>query len=460
MQIKIPELSLIILVGVAGCGKSTFAKKHFKPTEIVSSDHCRALICDDENNQHVTKAAFEVLNFIAAKRLEAGKLTVIDATSVQIEARKSLRALARKYHVPSAAIVFNLPERLCHEGNRYRSERQVWPAVIHQQYIDFKEFLDNLPRERFKHITILNSVAEIDAVEIKRIPLSNNLKHERGPFDIIGDVHGCFDELTDLLKKLGYTIKQSPSFSKENVSKLPSLQSKLREDLDFTVYTVTHPEKRQVILVGDLIDRGPKNPEVLRLVMDMVATGIAFCVLGNHDVKFMRKLKGKNVNLTHGLAKTVEQMARVSSKFNNQTLEFIDNLVDHYLFDGGKLVVAHAGMNEQLQGRVSGKVREFALYGQTTGKVDEFGLPERYNWAADYQGQAMVVYGHTPVAEAKWLNNTICIDTGSVFGGKLTALRYPEKELVSVPAKYTYYESPKPFLPSGALAPPFKAVEK
>ncbi len=113
---------------------------------------------------------------------------------------------------------------------------------------------------------------------------------------------------------------------------------------------------------------------------------------------------------------------------------FVDGLISHLVLDDGNLVVAHAGMNEKLQGRASGRVRSFALFGETTGETDEFGLPVRYNWASDYRGKAMVVYGHTPVPEAEWLNNTICLDTGCVFGGKLTALRYPEKELVSVPA--------------------------
>ena len=123
------------------------------------------------------------------------------------------------------------------------------------------------------------------------------------------------------------------------------------------------------------------------------------------------------------------------------------------MFDDGKLVVAHAGMKEEMQGRGSGKVRDFALYGETTGETDEYGLPVRYNWAAEYRGKAMVVYGHTPVAEPEWLNRTINIDTGCVFGGKLTALRYPERELVSVPALRTYYESAKPFLRPRIPAP-------
>src|SRR5262249_49123112 len=118
----------------------------------------------------------------------------------------------------------------------------------------------------------------------------------------------------------------------------------------------------------------------------------------------------------------------------------------HYVLDDAKLVVAHAGLKAELQGRGSGAVREFCLYGETTGETDEFGLPVRYNWAADYRGRAMVVYGHTPVPAAEWVNRTICVDTGCVYGGALTALRYPEKELVSVEAARVYYESAKPNL--------------
>ena len=132
---------------------------------------------------------------------------------------------------------------------------------------------------------------------------------------------------------------------------------------------------------------------------------------------------------------------------------FLDGLVSHYVLDGGRVVVAHAGMKESMQGRGSGKVREFALYGETTGETDEFGLPVRYNWAAEYRGNAMVVYGHTPVPEPDWLNKTINIDTGCVFGGSLTALRYPEQEFVSVKAKRTYCEPARPFLADTEKSP-------
>jgi polynucleotide kinase-phosphatase len=117
-------------------------------------------------------------------------------------------------------------------------------------------------------------------------------------------------------------------------------------------------------------------------------------------------------------------------------------------------------MKQEMQGRGSGKVRDFALYGETTGETDEFGLPVRMNWAAEYRGSAMVVYGHTPVPRPEWLNNTVNIDTGCVFGGKLTALRYPEKQFVSVPARRTYCESRRPFLPADQAPAPLSAQQE
>jgi protein phosphatase len=167
-------------------------------------------------------------------------------------------------------------------------------------------------------------------------------------------------------------------------------------------------------------------------------------------VKLLRKLRGKDVQITHGLAESLEQLEKETPEFRREVAGFLDELISHYVLDDGKLVVAHAGMRAEMQGRGSGKVREFALYGETTGETDEFGLPIRFNWAAEYRGDAMVVYGHTPVPRAEWLNRTINIDTGCVFGGSLTALRYPEKELVSVTARATYAQPVRPLDPSTA----------
>ena len=423
MSLTIPELSLVVLIGPSGCGKSTFARKHFKPTEILSSDFCRGLVSDDENDQAATKDAFEVLHFIVSKRLASGKLTVIDATNVQAEARKPLVALARQFHVLPIAVVLNLPERVCTDRNKDRTDRKFGPHVIRNQSLDLRRSLRNLDREGFRHIHVLNTPEDIDSAVIERQPLWNNRKNERGPFDIIGDVHGCIDELRDLLNRLGYQVAEEDG-----------------------AYKVLAPSGRKAVFVGDLVDRGPGIPNVLRLVMSMAESGAALCVPGNHDIKLVRKLKGRDVQITHGLADSLAQLDAESPEFREKVCQFLDGLVSHYVFDDGKLVVAHAGLKEEMQGRGSGKVRDFALYGETTGETDEFGLPVRGNWAAAYRGKAMVVYGHTPIAEPEWLNRTINIDTGCVFGGKLTALRYPERELVSVAARQTYYEPARPFL--------------
>lgn len=427
MKITIPELSLVLLIGPSGSGKSTFARTHFKPTEVLSSDFCRGLVADNENDQTVTGEAFEILHFIARKRLALGRLTVIDATNVQPESRKSLVELAREFHVLPVALVFNFPEKVCQERNRNRPDRDFGPHVIRNQSQQLRRSLRGLEREGFRHVHVFGDPADVEGLQIERQPLWNNLRHEHGPFDIIGDVHGCFDEMNTLLQQLGYTVESEGE-----------------------EYRVVPPNGRRAVFVGDLVDRGPKVPEVLRLVMGMVKARTAFCVPGNHDVKLMRKLRGKDVKITHGLADSLAQLEPESPEFKRQVGDFIDDLVSHYVFDEGRLVVAHAGMKEAMQGRGSGAVRSFALFGETTGETDDYGLPVRYNWAAEYRGKAMVVYGHTPVREPEWLNRTIDIDTGCVFGGKLTALRYPEKELVSVPALREYYAPAKPFLEAAA----------
>ena len=426
MNIAIPELCLVALVGPTGSGKSHFASRHFKSTEVVSSDDCRAMVADDANDQAATPDAFALLNFIAATRLRAGRLTVIDATSVQPEARKSLVKLAREHDCLPVAIVLNMPESLCLERNRERPDRQFGRRVVRRQAQQLRRSLRRLKREGFRHVFVLNSPEEVDSTTIQRTSLWVNMRHERGPFDIIGDIHGCFDELLTLLDRLGYEIET-------------------RIDSDRGLgYSVSHPEGRKAVFVGDLVDRGPGVVKVLKLVMSMVADGSALCVAGNHESKLARKLQGRNVQVTHGLAESLAQLDAESPEFREQALGFLDGLISHYVLDDGNLVVAHAGIKSEYQGRASARVRDFCLYGETTGEKDEFGLPIRANWAAEYRGKATVVYGHTAVVEPAWLNRTINIDTGCVFGGKLTALRYPEKELVSVPAAQVYYEPVRP----------------
>ncbi len=435
--LTIPEFALVVLVGPSGSGKSTFARRHFARTEVVSSDFCRGLIADDENDQGITREAFELLHVIAAKRLAFRRLTVIDATNVQVEARRPLVALAREYHALPIAIVFDLPERLCQMRNRARPDRDFGPHVVKRQRAQMRRSLRALPREGFRYVYRLRSEAQIDAVRIERTRLWCDRRDDHGPFDIIGDVHGCYDELVALLERLGYEADGGQGFGP--IGRCATIPRRVR-----------HPAGRKVVFLGDLIDRGPRNHDVLRLVLTMVREGLALAVPGNHDVRLVRKLRGRDVRLTHGLAETIQQLERADAAFRNDVATLLESLVSHYVLDGGRLVVAHAGLPESMHNRASAAVRQFALYGETTGETDAFGLPVRANWAARYRGRAVVVYGHTPVAEAQWLNGTINIDTGCVFGGRLTALRWPEKELVSVEARRAYAEPVRPHGPAAA----------
>jgi protein phosphatase len=417
MTITIPELSLVVLVGATSSGKSSFARKHFLPTEVISSDACRAMVSDDENALDVNQPAFAVLGAIASARLGLRRLAVIDATNVQKEARRPLVELARDNDVLAVAIVFDLPEGVLQQRSRERPDRNLGPHVVHNQISQLHRSVRDLQREGFRYVHVLRSQEEVDAAVVERQRLWTDRRDWHGPFDVIGDVHGCHEELVALLGRLGYEPADGG---------------------------YRHPEGRKVIFLGDLVDRGPSTPEVLRTVMAMTRSGSALCVPGNHDIKLMRAIQGRKVTVSHGLTESLAQLEAEPLEFRREVASFIDALVSHFVLDDGRLVVAHAGMAERLQGRASRRVRDFALYGETTGETDEFGLPVRYNWAADYRGAAMVVYGHTPVPTAEWLNNTICIDTGCVFGGRLTALRYPERELVEVPAACVYYEPIRP----------------
>lgn len=432
MILEVPHFSLIVLVGPSGSGKSTFAARHFQSTEVVSSDRCRGLVTDNEADWSVNHAAFDVVFCIVRKRLEARRLTVVDATSVRREDRKALLELAASCHAPAIAVVLDLPPEICHARNAQRPDRAFGADVVQRHHKHLRSGLDNLADEGFFKVAVLSSEAEVNAVEIVRTKAPMDLRHMHGPFDIIGDIHGCYDEMVQLLAKLGYRVEANPDAPRAYA-----------------------PAGRKAIFLGDLVDRGPNSPAVLRLVMSMVQQGDALCVPGNHDAKLFRKLKGHKVKVAHGLGRTLKQLAAEPPEFTSQVQEFIDGLVHHYVLDDGRLVVAHAGLIETYHMGTSNKVQHFALFGDTTGERAPDGLPIRRNWALGYRGQPMVVYGHTPTATVNWLNHTTCIDTGCVFGGLLTALRYPEREFVQVPARERYYVSPRPLkYPSHPPRPP------
>ncbi|MBI3271839.1 MAG: polynucleotide kinase-phosphatase [Planctomycetes bacterium] len=431
-MITVPAFSLVLLVGASGCGKSTFGARNFRPTEIVGSDHCRGVVSDDETDQSASREAFDLLYHIAGVRLRRGLLTVIDATNVRPDSRRPLLELARAHDALAVAIVFDVTERDCIARNAARGGRDFGPHVVRTHCRELRASLRHLRSEGFRYVHVLEGLEEPNRTRVERTPLWTDRRGETGPFDIIGDVHGCGDELEALLARLGY----SP---------------------DGASGPYRHAAGRRAVFLGDLVDRGPRVVDSARIVMDMVGAGSALCVPGNHDLKLLRHLRGRPVKVSHGLEASLAQLealpAEAREAFVERYCEFVDALVSHFVLDGGKLVVAHAGMKEEYQGRASTRVRDFALYGETTGESDEFGLPVRLDWAAAYRGAAAVVYGHTPCPEAEWLNGTMNVDTGCVFGGKLTALRYPERELVQVPARCAYVRSPRPLASAAGTAP-------
>ena len=382
-------MAVIVIIGNKHNEKKAFLKKYFDKEELI-----------DE------KMIEEQLE----KRLEEAKLTVIDMRDLDNNTYEEIIRIAKRQHCMPVAIMFDIE---CIESNSIQNKDG--------QEMSSEDLIEKLEKKGFKKVYVLKNLREVNKARIQRIKLANNKRKVQGPFDIIGDVHGCYDELCKLLEKLGYIVNQ---------------------DQDI-VYA---PHHRKVIFLGDLVDRGPKIVKVLRLVMNMVKREQAYCVLGNHDGKLQRKLRGSNVQVAYGLEKTVEELEKESEQFIQEVRQFLDHLVSHYVFDEGKLVVAHAGLKEKLHGRESAKIREIAMFGPTTGKVDEHGLPIRVNWSKQYKGSAMVVYGHTPQVMPRIVNNTINIDTGCVYGGRLTAFRYPEQDIVDVQAKDIYYEAARPFI--------------
>lgn len=378
MHIQIPELAVIAVIGDETDLIKSFLKKYFKQEEIFN---------------------IKQEKFIEA-RLKVGGLAATYLPSKEEKGYKMLVELSKKQHVLLVGIVL------------VKQDAEVESETVSQ-------WEEKLKKKGFGRIYVIDIQDKFQDLEVERMKLANNKRELHGPFDLIGDIHGCYDELCELLEKLGYEVDRGQ-------------------------HKATSKSRRIVVFCGDLVDRGPKVVDVLKLVMNMVKDGMAYTVLGNHDGKLQRKLHGANVKIIHGLEATLEQLGREPESFQMQVRDFLDQLVSHYVFDEGKLVVAHAGLKEKLHGRESKVIRDLAMFGETTGKLDEYGFPIRIDWSEHYKGRALVVYGHTPRAEAKMNNWTINIDTGCVYGGKLTAFRYPEQEIVDVEAKAVYYESIKP----------------
>lgn len=411
--IKIPETSLVVLCGSAGCGKSSFAAHNFMPSQVVSSDHCRAMVSDSEEDMSASNKAFRVFRLIIDLRLALGRLTVSDSTALTAKARRELLALGQKHDFQMVAIVFDVPLAECRVRNLNRA--RVVPARVlasHRRLLD--RTLAGIGREDFDSVHIIKG-DELDSARVEIVPLPVRISLE-GPFDIIGDIHGCCDELELLLEKLGYNRTNN---------------------------AYSHPAGRLAVFTGDLGDRGPRCLDSIELVLDMVSAGSALYVPGNHCRKLHAYFQGRKIKISHGLEKTLQELEsadkarrdRIAGRF----LEIYERAAPYLILDSGRLVVSHAGIKEHMIGRLSERIRRFCLFGDITGATDSDGFPVRRDWASAYRGQSLVVYGHTPVSRAEFRNNTIDIDQGCVLGGKLTALRYPEMDIVQVDALDVYY---------------------
>lgn len=394
----IPEFSLVVIVGSTASGKQEFISRNFQTNEIF------LLGADD---------LYEKLS----QRLAAMELTVIDMSDANEDQWQLIAKAAKRTYTQLIGIVLN-KETSLPTSKGFSIDEQV----------NIREAKAQLRRVGADINHVFDSPNQIELVNVIRERMPSDFREHRGPFDIIGDVHGCYDELVELLKRLGYDIETA--WEEQQIQRIE----------------VTPPEGRTLVFVGDLVDRGPKIAEVLALAMNMVGAGTALCVPGNHDDKLMRALKGRKVKIAHGLAESLDQVRKMPSHFQEKVRDFIENLPSHLVLDDGRLVVAHAGLRESMHGRDTDAVRDFALYGATTGKLDSYGLPVRLAWAKDYDGTARVVYGHTPIPRHSWINNTLNIDTGCVFGGALSALRYPEFTLHSVRAEREYAVSARPFV--------------
>lgn len=415
MTLRFPAVALILLVGPSGSGKSTVAGRYFKPTEVLSSDRCRAMVSDDETRQDINEDAFGLLHFWLNLRLKNRRFTVVDSTALKSASRDRLLAIAAQHRVPVYALALDVPLEECVRRDNER-ERQVGRKVIERQYATFEQVKRELAKEKRLQGYDLVSMEEIDGLSIER----GGLAKTSARFDIIGDVHGCYLELADLFEKLGYQW---------DAKELP-----------------VHPQGRIPVFVGDLTDRGPDSPKVLQVVVEMVASDSALFVPGNHDDKLFRMLKGNKVTRSHGLDLTEQQLNELPEEaraaLTTDVLTYLAAAPPYLVLDEGKLVVAHAGIREEMIGRYDGHVRQFTLYGDVRG-FEESGRPIRYDWAQEYLGSALITYGHTPQEEIRFVGNTINLDGGCVFGGSLNALRYPEREIVTIPARaiYAYHEN-------------------
>lgn len=436
MDIALPHAGIILLVGPSNSGKSTFLeqavnKQEVLPSEIVSSDMFRSLVGDTdfidwknrpkdeadslfETYQDISKEAFVLMDAAIEARCRLNKHVFVDATHLYSEDRQKYVALAKKHHVPIVALVFDIPEaelvRRDEERQEPRGKRRV-----RQQFQAFKREKRFIKKERFMRTW---TIKETDEPALVRLP-SPITRDIGAGIDIIGDIHGCFDELIALLTELGYTENEAGLF--------------------------LHPDGRTFVSIGDVMSRGPKSLETLQFFLTHTEQGLAGMIDSNHGWKIARWLDGRRVTLSHGDEKTAAEFeayeaqhgAEKAQELKAAVKDMLLNAPSHYVFAKNgvpTLVCTHAGIRDEFIGKQSAVISDFCRYGDTAG-FDADNKPIRNDWTVGHNTSLLIVWGHDPRPHPLIINNTINIDQGAVFGGALTAYRYPEGEFVSVDAE-------------------------
>ncbi len=418
--IAVPRFALVVLMGPSGAARKEFAWKWFPRGSIVSVDRCREMVADDSSADSASAEALALLETWVAARTRLGRLTVVDTPGFDPRFRARMLELARQYHAPAFLIAIDLDAEPARERGRSGAKQSSrWRRG--RQYRRFRKALERAGAEGWNRAVTVNG--RLAGVEVAIRPLRVECDVPP-PYDLIGDIHGCYQELRDLLEKLGY-----------------------RKD---PVQGYRHPRGRRVIFVGDLVDRGPDSLSVLQLAMTMKRAGNALVTLGNHDNKLLNYLVGGRVRIDHGLELTVAELEAVDPGARKALVQditaWLRGLPPYLMLDQGRLVVAHAGLPEHLHGRLSRVVTACAVYGAVRPVWHHDRPGGETDWPASYHGKALVVFGHTPTPLVETRGNTVCVDQGCVFGGKLTALRYPERQVVQVDARDTYYPDDAPDL--------------
>jgi polynucleotide kinase-phosphatase len=443
MRIALPHAGIVLLVGPSNSGKTTLLKKWQKenkisPSEVVSSDQFRILVSDKEfvdwknmpkeeadilfdEYSLISKEAFALMDNIIRTRCRLNKLTFVDATHLQPDDRKRYIALARENHVPIVSIVLDVPEKVLLERDEKRDNPRG-KRRIKQQYQVFTREKRFMKKEGIRSLYFLR---EIDDIELTRRSNPLELDADAG-IDIIGDIHGCYEEMIELLVKLGYE----------------------KDEDDF----YRHSEGRKFLSIGDVMSRGPESLKSMMFFYRHVQQGLAYMIDSNHGWKIARWLDGKNVTLNHGDEKVEQEFLQLeqehggeqAAEWKNKLKDFLLEAPSHYILkkNGIPMVVcAHAGIRDEYIGKQSRDVSDFCRYGDTDG-FDEKGKPIRKDWFIGHQTSQLIVWGHDPKPQPLKINNSLNIDQGVVFGGKLTAYRFPETQIIAVEAKKDYSGAP------------------